>query len=294
MPGALPSSAFISLFLATVPLVLHSRTGNVPLLSILVWLAVSALTYGINSVIWYGNVQAIALPWCDIVTKLKIGGEIALPTSTFVLALRVYRITLQMARVRLWLELGLCLGFPVLTMALHTIVQGHRFDIYEDFGCNPAIFFSIPSIIILDVPPLIMASLALGYSALALVNFSRQRLAFSRLFRGGNVAGISQSAYLRLMFLTLFLGVWNAIVIFSTKASTFHSGVILPWTNWTDVHADFGLLSTYPLAIIPGDVLGWLYFNFRPNQQSLRIRILCVRGKYDSAVPVVPGMFWNT
>ncbi|KAJ6536085.1 GPCR fungal pheromone mating factor, partial [Mycena capillaripes] len=110
-------------------------------------LALCDLTYGINSIIWDGNINLVGLPWCDIATKLKIGGDIALPASTFALALRVYRITLQKSRLRIRLELAICVAFPLLIMGLrwpqilymkHPIVQGHRFDIYEDFGCNPA------------------------------------------------------------------------------------------------------------------------------------------------------------
>jgi pheromone a factor receptor len=147
-------------------------------------------------------------------------------------------------------------------LCLDTIVQGHRFDIYEDFGCNPAIFLSIPSILILDIPPLIAAALALIYCSLALVNFSRQRQAFSQLVRKSHSAGLSKAAYLRLASLTLLLGFWNALVISSTKASAYRNGRLLPWTAWDDVHADFGIISTYPTAIIPPDIRSWLYFSW--------------------------------
>ncbi|KAJ7930531.1 GPCR fungal pheromone mating factor [Mycena leptocephala] len=194
-------------------------------------------------------------------TKLKIGGDIALPVSALALALQVHRITLQKSRLGIWLELGICVGFPVLIMILHTIVQGHRFDIYEDFGCNPAIFLSTASIIILDIPPLIAAALALVYCILALLNFSRQRQAFIRMLRDSQGAGLSKSGHLRLMALTFMLGVWNALVVSLTRASAYRNG-LLPWTNWGDVHADFWIVSTYPLAIIPRDVLGWLYIGW--------------------------------
>jgi pheromone a factor receptor len=62
-----------------------------------------------------------------------------------------------------------------------TIVQGHRFDIHENFGCNPAIHLSIPSNLILDIPLLIASALALIYCSLALVNYARQRHVFSQL-----------------------------------------------------------------------------------------------------------------
>ncbi|KAJ7182529.1 GPCR fungal pheromone mating factor [Mycena crocata] len=258
---ALPAIAFISFVLAFLPLLLHWRSRNIPLLSIIGWLALSDLIYGINSSVWAGNVNLAGPVWCDITTKIKIGGDIALPVSALALALQVYRITLQKSRLGLRLELGICIGFPVLIMALHSIVQGHRFDIYEDFGCQPAIFLSVPSVFILDIPPLIAATLALIYCSLALVNFSRQHQAFLRMVKDTQSAGLSKSGYLRLMSLTFLLGVWNALVIALTRASAYRNG-LLPWTTWNDVHADFLLVTVYPLEIIPSDLLGWLYFSW--------------------------------
>ncbi|KAJ7655339.1 GPCR fungal pheromone mating factor [Mycena rosella] len=261
MPGALPTVAFIALVLALVPLALHWRSRNVPLLSIMAWLAMSDLIYGTNSTIWNGNVDIVAPVWCDISTKLRVGSEIALSVCTLALALQVYRVTLQKSRLGLAWQLGICLGFPLIIMGLHSIVQGHRFDIYEDFGCNPAIYLSVPSIIILDVPPLVAAALALVYCSLALVNFSRQRKAFSRIVRDAHSPGLSKSRYFRVMSLTFSLGLWNALVLSLTRASAYRNG-LLPWTTWDDVHSYFFLVSQYPTALIPSDVLGWLYFNW--------------------------------
>ncbi|KAJ6600326.1 GPCR fungal pheromone mating factor [Mycena vulgaris] len=261
MPGALPAVAFVAFVLVLVPLFLHWKSRNIPLLFIIGWLAISDLIYGINAVIWNGNVNLVAPVWCDISTKLKIGSEIALPICALALALQVYRITLQRSRLGLGLELGICLGLPVIIMALHSIVQGHRFDVYEDFGCNAAVYLSVPSVIILDIPPLIAAALALVYCSLALVNFSKQRQAFSRIVHESRSPGLSKSRYFRLMSLTFLLGIWNALVISLTRASVYRNG-LLPWTTWDDVHSYFLLVSQYPTALIPSDVLQWLYFNW--------------------------------
>lgn len=214
-----------------------------------------------------------------LATKLKVGGDIALPASALALALQVYRITLQKGRLGLPLELGLCVGFPIFIMALRestsraraesterssdSIVQGHRFDIYEDFGCSPAIYISIPSVIILEVPPLLAATSALIFCSLALINFARQRQAFSRMVKGTENGGLSKSRYIRLMSLTFLLGLWNALVIALTRSSEYRDG-LLPWTTWDDVHADFDSFAgaQYPLAFIPRDLLGWLYFGW--------------------------------
>jgi hypothetical protein len=59
-------------------------------------------------------------------TKLKIGGDIALPASTFALALRVYRITLQKSRLGIRVELGICVAFPLLIMGLREWINPQR------------------------------------------------------------------------------------------------------------------------------------------------------------------------
>jgi pheromone a factor receptor len=44
------------------------------------------------------------------------------------------------------------------------IVQGHRYDIVEDFGCRPAIYTSVESILIIWTLPLIMVTLTFIYA----------------------------------------------------------------------------------------------------------------------------------
>ncbi|KAJ7088253.1 hypothetical protein C8R44DRAFT_861648 [Mycena epipterygia] len=93
MSGALPAVAFIAFALALIPLALDWRSRNIPLLSIIGWLAISDLTYGINSAIWNGNVN-IVVPVClanerfPPATKIKIGAEVALPVCALALALQ--------------------------------------------------------------------------------------------------------------------------------------------------------------------------------------------------------------
>jgi pheromone a factor receptor len=211
---------------------------------------------------------------------LKIGSEIALPASAFALALRVYRITLQKNRLPFGHELLICFGVPILIMSLRmfmpqdcdevqsnipadTVVQGHRFDIYEDFGCTPAIYVSIPSIFILDIPPLVFSTLALMFCSLALINFARQRVAFSRMVNDSRNLGLSKARYVRLMLITLVLGVWNALVISLTRSGTYRNG-LLPWVSWDEVHADFWSFegSQFRLDDIPEDVLVWVYLSW--------------------------------
>ncbi|KAJ6536466.1 pheromone A receptor-domain-containing protein [Mycena vulgaris] len=253
MPSALTAAPFIAsaLVLATFPH--HWRVKNIATLSIIAWLSVYDLTYGVNAIIWEGNVELRALIWCDIATKVKIGADVGLPGCCLCMARQLNRIAygLEMSP-RGWsyraLDVFLCWGFPVLIMALHYIVQGHRADIVQDLGCTPAIYVSWPSIIILDLSAFIPAILALMYCGVALSKLYRRRVTF-RLFRDKMQpeTSLSPSRYIRLMIMTTFLGCWNAVLISISLSNEYTTG-LQPWTDWVSVHANFSFVGQYSLS----------------------------------------------
>ncbi|KAJ7197927.1 pheromone A receptor-domain-containing protein [Mycena pura] len=248
MPSALPAVPFTAAALVLVTLPHHWRVGNIATLSIIAWLTVYDLIYGINAVIWSGNVEIIAPVWCDIVTKIKIGADVGLPGCCLCMAKRLNRIAygLEMSPRGRWhrtLDIMLCWGFPMLVMALHYIVQGHRFDIVENIGCLPAIYVSWPSLIILDLSAFIPALLALVFCLLALSKLIRRRLALVFVFHRPNPS-LTPSRYIRLMIMTFFLGSWSAVLISISSSNEYITGV-LPWVSWDFVHAGFSFIGQF-------------------------------------------------
>jgi pheromone a factor receptor len=134
----LPIGAFIACALVLVPFPWHWRARNLTSLSMMAWLFVSNLTYAINSIIWAGRVDEVVPVWCDIgsstsplllnffslgiVGKFDIGATVALPGCNLSLALQLRRVSsasqITNKRSILLLDLVLCWGFPVITMAL--------------------------------------------------------------------------------------------------------------------------------------------------------------------------------
>lgn len=53
-----------------------------------------------------------------------------------------------------------------LTSLLDYIVQGHRFDIIEEYGCRPTTYVSVPAIFLIWVPPLMLSVIALGFACM--------------------------------------------------------------------------------------------------------------------------------
>lgn len=62
----LPTFAFISALLVLVPLPWHWRARNVATLAIIFWLFVVDVIYGVNAIVWAGNVRNPIPVWCDI------------------------------------------------------------------------------------------------------------------------------------------------------------------------------------------------------------------------------------
>lgn len=46
------------------------------------------------------------------------------------------------------------------------VVQGHRFDIIEEYGCRPTTYFSIPSLFLVWIPPMVLSLAALVFAGL--------------------------------------------------------------------------------------------------------------------------------
>jgi pheromone a factor receptor len=62
----LPIGAFLAAALVLVPLPWHWRARNVATLSLIAWLFVLNLIYGVNASIWAGNFKILVPVWCDI------------------------------------------------------------------------------------------------------------------------------------------------------------------------------------------------------------------------------------
>ena len=83
----------------------------------------------------------------------------------------------------------LCFGVPLLFMALRKssppcsahkailmtlidyIVQGHRFDIFENTGCQAALYISVPGVMLMYFPPLLFSVITLIYAGMSFSSY---------------------------------------------------------------------------------------------------------------------------
>ncbi|KIJ47233.1 hypothetical protein M422DRAFT_164105 [Sphaerobolus stellatus SS14] len=252
-----PIVSFLLLPLILASLPSHIRSRSIPMISLSLWLALLNIIRGVNAIAWAGNVDIKLLVWCDITTKLVIGFTFAVPLSAlcicrqleYVSSTRQVMLDHRDKRRRNIFDAILCFGVPTIFMALHYIVQGHRFDIIEDIGCNPTTYISLPAVLLMWVPPLFISLISMGYALAAFHHFLKRRIEFASVLRSSNSA-ISPSRYFRLMTLAIFEILWDTgnniyILWFNTFTG------LRPWVSWDYVHLDFSRVGQYPLFLIP-------------------------------------------
>lgn len=151
------------------------------------------------------------------------------------------------------------------------MVQGHRFDIIESYGCRPTTYFSIPAIFIVYLPPLLMAATALAFAGmvfsfylmkffwsvsllpgLSLRHFIRRRIIFAAHL--STHSALTTSRYLRLILMSILQMFWSLTATSYTLAFTAMNVPLRPWTTWAEVHSDFSRIDQYPAILIPAFV----------------------------------------
>ncbi|KAF9441475.1 fungal pheromone STE3G-protein-coupled receptor [Macrolepiota fuliginosa MF-IS2] len=255
----LPVFAFLAAFLVLVPLPSHWRARNVATLAIIAWLFAVDIVYGINAIIWADSFHNVAPIWCDIATKIIVGASYALPISTMCICKHLERVSSSRKasfghndrRRRIIFEGVMCFGLPLIFMALHYIVQGHRFDIIEITGCQPAIYISVQAMLIIWLPQLLFSIITMIYAIIAIHHFIRRRLTFTSHLQNSNSA-LTTNQYLRLIAMAVTNMIWGTVL---TSYNLYNniSGGLRPWTTWDDVHSNWSRVDGWPQSILPPD-----------------------------------------
>ncbi|KAI0698257.1 pheromone A receptor-domain-containing protein [Cytidiella melzeri] len=244
--------AILGFVLGLVPLPWHLQAMNAGTCIYMLWASIASLIQFVNSLVWNGNINNVAPVWCDFATKFLVGAGVGIPASSLCINRRLYNIASVRAvsishqdkRRAVFVDVAIGIGIPVLVMALHYIVQGHRFNIVEDIGCTPTTFWTPPAIPLVFMWPTLIGCVSFFYAALTLRAFWIRRAQFSEVLSSS--ASLTISRYFRLMLLScLEMSCTIPVSVYSVYIIT-EGFTIAPWISWADTHYNFSFVEQVP------------------------------------------------
>ncbi|KAG6899199.1 hypothetical protein C0993_012365 [Termitomyces sp. T159_Od127] len=247
MQANLAAISFVGSALLALFIPIARVRQNVVNLAIVSWLLGANFVHGVNAVIWADNVEIHAPVWCDIVTKLLVGATVALPGAFLSIARRLELVSSARhisegskgQKSLVTLEFILCYIVPLIYMCLHFVVQDHRFDLVQDYGCSASIHPSVVGLTLMWLPPIVLccASLFLcGASIAHLFNFPSY--AFSTHVE--QRSPFTSSTFIRRLAITT---ITSSVLFVISLFSIFSISEFIPYTSWSTVHAEFTIIN---------------------------------------------------
>ncbi|KAI0270658.1 putative fungal pheromone GPCR, STE3-type [Gloeopeniophorella convolvens] len=239
-----PVCALLGAVLVAIPLPWHLEAWNSGTCYFMIWTSVACLNQFVNSMIWRNNALNVAPVWCDISTRIMIGSSVAIPAASMCISRRLYCIaTIRAVTVtraeklrNIIIDTFICIVLPFVCVALAYVVQGHRFNIFEDIGCFPATVNTALAYVLVYMWPLLLGLISAVYGILSIRAFWIRQAEMKEFL--ANSSTMTTGRYFRLialsmteMSLTTPLSVF--VIIFNA------SGEIQPWISWSNIHFDF-------------------------------------------------------
>ncbi|KDQ49476.1 hypothetical protein JAAARDRAFT_143398 [Jaapia argillacea MUCL 33604] len=248
------ASSFIGFILVLVPFYWHRthRRWNIGACCYIAWTALQCLNLFVNSVVWNHNAINWAPLWCDISIRITLAVNVAIPAASLCINRRLFWIanakgavlTDKAAKRRaVIVDLCMCVGIPILQIILAYIVQGHRFDIFEDIGCFPFIYLTPLSFPLVYAWPLVISLVSAGYCVATLHSFVRLQTNLNKIL--GEDTSLSRSRYYRLMALT------SMELLFGLPLSSYSlylnaSSRVEPFVSWASTHCHYDRADQVP------------------------------------------------
>lgn len=248
--------SFITVVLALVPLPWHLEAWNTGTCLFMTWTALASLNFFINSIIWNGNVVNWAPVWCDISAKIIVGISVAFPAASLCINRRLYHIACVNRCViptrgeklrAVCVDLAIGVGIPIIVMVLQYVVQGHRFNIFEDIGCYPFSYNTPLTFVLLDGPPTVISIVSGIYSVMTILLFQKRRTEFKEILSSN--ANLNSRQYFRLMALAGVLVVGSFPLTLALLCINATSSQIRPWISWEDTHFGFSRVDQFPSVV---------------------------------------------
>ncbi|KAJ6589756.1 pheromone A receptor-domain-containing protein [Mycena capillaripes] len=252
--------AFVGFLCSSIPLPWHLEAWNTGTCLYMIWTALACLVFFVDSIVWNQNTIDWSPAWCDLSTHFLNGFNLAIPACSLCINRRLYQIasvrsvtkTRSEKRKAILIDLAIGLGLPLLQIPLQYIVQGHRYNIFEDIGCLGETYETPVAIVLFHLPPILVGCVSAAYCVLSIKSFYRSRTQFKKLLSNNN--NLNLNRYIRLMCLastdllfTIPLGIWVLCVNVQVVG-------LSPWISWADTHSNFSRVQQIPGVFWRADV----------------------------------------
>ncbi|TDL17305.1 fungal pheromone STE3G-protein-coupled receptor [Rickenella mellea] len=249
-----PIVSFTCFVLVFSPLPWHIQARNTGTSMFAIWVGTCCLILFINSVVWRNDVIDRAPIYCDIATRILMGCSVSVPACGLCVQRRLYRISVlgplkfdKHYEVKNFvIDMCICLGFPMFIMALAYVSQGHRYDIFEGYGCTYFIYDVWPSIPTFSMWPLVIALISSVYCVRTFYALAIRRSKLNEFLDSIN-SSASTKHYFRLMVLSC------TEIVFTIPLSSWVLYMeitnMTKYISWTDTHSYFHVVRTYPSII---------------------------------------------
>ncbi|TRM69681.1 pheromone A receptor-domain-containing protein [Schizophyllum amplum] len=237
--------AFVTFLLVLVPLPWHLQAWNSGVCIYIVWIAVGCLILYVDAVVWNDSVGDPLPGWCDFSGRIMVAVPYGVEAATLCIHRRLYHIcrasdVSSKTSKRRWVVVDILIAvvLPCILMGLQYIVQGHRYDIYENYGCMLNTYLTGPAILILRGPPIILGVISGVYCVLLIRIFARRRQ------RADMTTPLSRGICLRLIMLSVATLLFTVSLNLYTLVESTRYG-IATWVSWDDTHFDFWRVEAY-------------------------------------------------
>nr|WJN24974.1 putative pheromone receptor [Tranzscheliella williamsii] len=246
--------SILSAMLSLLPMPIHLRANNTGIILMIGWCFIGLFNKGVNALAFNGNLEVSSMIGCDISGVIERTWQFGLCCSSFLVlqrlehiaSLRAAHTTAMDRRRRLFTDIAVGLGVPLLQVPLFFVVQPYRMDVIENVGCNPPIYNSIAALFLYYLWRLLISFLCAVYAVLILRWFFLRRRQFAAAL-SSHGSGLSQRKYFRLFF----LAVCEATLIFIGQSFLSIRNLqltgLLSYKSWSYVHEGFNTVNIVPM-----------------------------------------------
>jgi len=175
----------IAILLLIPPFIWHTKTKNIPAITLIIWLSAMDIKIFVDAIIWSNEDFTTVYNghgYCDLMVKLAVGANVGISSSVACIMFNLYRI-LKADKVlpkltsakKICTDLAISTLSPVLVMALNYIPQVRRYTIFQFSGCQSTLSITWVTIVLYTLWMVVWSLVGVIFAILIIVKFFQKR-----------------------------------------------------------------------------------------------------------------------